>query len=537
MVPNPRRLRACTAALAILATSGLLASCSSSPSGSATTTTRTGSTGSTGSTGTTTTGGGTTTTVGGSTTRALSWHTCDGDFQCATLTVPLSYTDTADGTIGIHVVKRPASGPNPIGDIVINPGGPGASGISYLEGAWSTFPASLRARFALVSFDPRGIGQSAPVNCLTPAQIRAVIALNPSPTTPAQVSQVVTATKGFVADCEGSVPAKLLANVSTAETASDMDRLRAGLGEAKLTYFGYSYGTYLGAVYAQMFPTHVRALVLDGDFPPSLTTIPLEEQQSAGFEQDLHDFLTWCGTSAQCGQISSSGTPEATYERLASRFASGLVISASLPANLGGSQPVNLGVFEIGVISGLYSPSSWPDLGAALAQAENGNGADLALFAASYAGEQSNGTFQNIISANVAISCLDRSVPTGVPTYEHLASQLAATAPDFGPSEAWGGLTCSYWPDPATGKAFRIDAPGLAPVLVIGSTHDPATPYQWAVEMAGQLPGSVLLTRDGDGHTAYGFSSCIRGWADDYLIDLKLPPAGTVCQSDGPGLP
>jgi hypothetical protein len=189
------------------------------------------------------------------------------------------------------------------------------------------------------------------------------------------------------------------------------------------------------------------------------------------------------------------------------------------------------------VITGLYSPSTWPQLGAALAQTESGNGYDLALFANLYAGANENGTYSNIISAEVAISCLDRPTPTGLSTYKSLASEFATTAPDFGPSEAWGSLSCAYWPIAPTARPFRVHAPGIPPIVVVGSTHDPATPYSWAKSVASQFPGAVLLTRTGDGHTGYAYSSCIRSWVDQYLITLQLPPAGTVCASDGAGLP
>jgi pimeloyl-ACP methyl ester carboxylesterase len=469
----------------------------------------------------------------------LAWSSCEGGtFQCADLAVPLSYLDPGAGTIEIAVVRMPPTGSDPIGDIVLNPGGPGASGIQFLEGSWQSFPAALRARFGLVSFDPRGIGESAPVNCLSPAAIRAYIATDPSPVTPSQIQSVVAANKAIAAACARDVPRALLENVSTVDTARDMDRLRAALGDARLTYFGYSYGTYLGTVYAELFPSHVRAMVLDGALDPVLGTVAIETEQAVGFEDDLSDFLTWCTTTPQCGPISTTADPRATFEALMKRFEDGLVLPADgVPQSLGGPQRVDYGVAELGVITGLYSPSSWPDLGQALAQAESGNGTELAEYAELYAGAQQSGRYANIISANTAILCLDRAVPHGIAEYEALAKQLTAIAPDFGGQEAWGSLACAYWPVPPTGSPARVKAPGLAPVLVIGSTRDPATPYQWAQALSSQLPGSVLLTRDGDGHTAYEFSSCIVSWTDRYLLTLALPPAGTVCRSSGAGLP
>jgi pimeloyl-ACP methyl ester carboxylesterase len=530
-VKGPARL---LGVLAVVA-GGLLAGCSSStPTQGGTSTSATSSTTATGSTGGTSS---TSSTTPGAVATSLRWSSCDGRFQCARLTVPLSYSDPSGATIQLEVVRLRATGADPIGDLVMNPGGPGGSGVQFLEQSYSGFPTAITSRFNLVSFDPRGIGQSAPVNCLTPAQLRAFIALNPAPTTPAQVNTVVEATKSFVADCERAAPLSLLRNLSTADTARDLDRLRAALGDAKLTYLGYSYGTYLGTVYAEMFPTHVRALVLDGAFDPSLGAVPLESEQAVGFEDDLHDFLAWCGTAHQCGAISQAADPYAAYEQLMNRFKGGMTVPADLNAAFGGSQQVNYAVALLGVLAGLYSPSSWPDLATALSQAETGNGDYLAAFAEEYAGAQQDGTYANILSAEEAISCLDRPSPSGVATIEQLAQQLAQVSPDFGPTEAWGSLACDYWPVPPQSAPARADAAGAPPILVVGSTRDPATPYRWAESLASQLPGAVLLTRTGDGHTAYNYSSCIRSWVDRYLITLALPPAGTVCASDGAGLP
>lgn len=478
---------------------------------------------------------GTTTTVAGPAVRPISWSSCDGMFECGTLPVPISYRDASEGTIDLSVVELPAVSAHPIADVVLNPGGPGASGVAFLEQGWSQFSA-LHQDFTLVSFDPRGIGGSSPVVCEPPAGIRALLALPPVPETAGQVAEVVAATKRFVAGCAASVSRDVLANLSTADTARDLDRLRQALGQRRLTYFGYSYGTFLGATYAQLFPTHVRAMVLDGVFDPSISTVALETQQAEAFETDLHDFLAWCGRNSSCGPISASGHPEATFEQLMGRFAAGMTEPATLPADFGGDERVDYGIAELGVLTGMYSPDSWQSLGQALTLAEEGDGTDLAYFADEYAGQQQDGSFQNIVSAEAAISCLDRSSPSGLATYERLAAQLGAVAPDFGGAEAWGSLICSYWPVPPTSEPFDVHAPGLPPVLVVGSTHDPATPYRWAEALVSQLPGSVLLTRTGDGHTAYSFSTCIQGWVNRYLTTLSLPPAGTVCASDA-GLP
>jgi len=451
----------------------------------------------------------------------LSWHQCDGQFECATLRVPVSYSDLGGPQIPISVVKLGATGPHPIGDIVFNPGGPGASGVQYLEAVAGTFPASLRQHFNLVSFDPRGSGSSRPLHCLTSAEVPAWLRVNPAPTTPRQIARVVSASKAFVRGCERRASTHFIASLSTANNARDMDRLRAALGQSKLTYYGLSYGTFLGTVYAEMFPSRVRAMVLDGALDPAIDNETLESEQAAGFETDLHDFFAWCTRDSSC-RSDFSARPAPAFARLMARFTRGLVISSH----------VNYGVALLGVIATLYSKSSWPFLGQALGAAENGDGTGLAEAADSYAGVNADGSFSNILSASTATDCLDRPAPTTIGAYKALAARLTKSAPDFGAAEAWSSLPCTFWPAPPQAHPAPAHAPGAPPILVVGSTGDPATPYAWAKALAKQLPRATLLTRTGPGHTAYRASSCIRAWADRYLETRRMPPAGTVCRSN-----
>lgn len=468
-------------------------------------------------------------------TPVLHWRTCDTRFQCATLPVPISYRDPALGTIPMAVVRLPAGDHRPGAlDVVINPGGPGASGVSFLEQAWQAFPASLRERVNLVSFDPQGVGASEPVRCLSPAGLVAYLELPPAPTSPASLRRLVTATRSFVAGCERSVPADVLAHLATREVAKDMNRLREALGQSKLTYLGFSYGTYLGALYAEQFPTRVRAMVLDGAVDPALGTDQLDAEQAASFEHDLDAFFSWCQTvSAQSCPLRTTGAA-AGYHRLIRELTAGRAIPADLPSGFAGPSTVDLGVAETGVLSALYSVSDWPDLARGIAGALDGDGEILAALALDYLGLEPNGTYSNIVSADTAVSCLDRPTPSSLAAYEALAKKLAAADPDFGAAEAWSTLACLYWPFRPVGRPAPIHAPGTPTILVVGSTGDPATPYSWAVALAEQLDHARLLTRDGDGHTAYFFSACIQHDVDAYLLDLSLPPAGTVCPSGFP---
>lgn len=474
----------------------------------------------------------------GETVSPLRWHACDVRFRCATLAVPVSYRQFDLGTLHLAVVSLPATGRSE-GDLVLNPGGPGASGVSFLEGSWQSFPASLRDHETLVSFDPRGVGASDPVTCVTPAGMRAWLAVDPSPSTPAQVAQVVAATKAFVAGCVQRSPKGLLAHLSTLDTARDMDRLRAALGERQLTYLGFSYGTYLGSLFAEHFPHRVRAMVLDGALDPALGVVALDRAQAAGFQGDLESFFRWCDANASCalspkaaGGVPVAGGAGAAYNRLVTELSSGASIPGTLQPAYGGNVEVDLGTAETGVASALYTTSTWPLLATAISDALQGNASLLAALAYSYAGLQQDGQYQNILEAFVAISCLDRPAPHRLTTYESLARSFAQAAPDFGASEAWGTLPCAYWPVPPQGKPAPIHAPGAPTILVVGSTGDPATPYAWAVALAHQLDHARLLTRVGEGHTGYFASSCVRSWVDRYVQTLSLPPPGTVCQSN-----
>jgi pimeloyl-ACP methyl ester carboxylesterase len=460
--------------------------------------------------------------------RRLAWHTC-GTFQCSTLVVPVSYSDSHDGTIKLAVIELPSTGAvATAGDVVLNPGGPGASGVQFLQGAASEFPAALRAKFNLVSFDPRGVGESDPVVCASPAALRRWIALDPDPGTPAAVSSLIVAVKAFDRSCR--MPSDVLASLSTAVTARDMDRLRVALGRSKLDYLGFSYGTYLGALYAQAFPSHVGNMALDGAIDPALGAAPLEIEQANSFEVDLHDFFAWCPTNATCHQELPAGAA-VTYGNVIDRLKGGGTLTADLSSVLGGVQQATYGVALTGVISSLYTTTDWPYLAEGLAQAASGNGTVLTELAYEYAGFNANGTAANLISANLAVSCLDRPSPP-VAGLSALARQFAKTAPDFGPAEAWGSLPCNYWPVAPTGRATAVHLAKSLPILVVGSTHDPATPYVWAKALTSELAGSRLLTRTGDGHTGYFSSTCVQSWVDNYLLSGHRPPVGTVCASN-----
>lgn len=451
-------------------------------------------------------------------------------FRCATLTVPVSYARPSGPSLGIAVAELPATGPHPVGDLVMNPGGPGASGVQFLEQQGTSFPGALRRSFNLVSFDPRGIGSSDPVRCVGPAGLRRLLALDPAPADPAEVRPVVAATKAFVAACLAHTSHALLENVGTDVTARDLDRLRAALGQRRLDYLGFSYGTYLGERYAADYPHRVRAMVLDGVVDPATSTSATDLAQAKGFELDLHDFLAWCPTNGACRNELGTDA-RAAYDRLFSELSGGTSIPGYLKARFGGSQQVDLGVAETALAAALYAKTDWPYLAQGIAGALGGNASLLAALADDYIGLQPNGSYSNLVAANAAISCVDRPGPRSLRAIEGLSRALAKAAPDFGASIAWSSLTCADWPIAPQGRVGPIRAAGSPTILVVGSTGDPATPYPQAVAVAHQLAHAVLLTRTGPGHTAYFSSACVRARVDRYLLTLRPPRPGTICPS------
>lgn len=458
----------------------------------------------------------------------LAWHGCDTHYLCSTLSVPLNYAVPNGTQVKLAVIELASTSKHPIGDLVMNPGGPGGSGVQFLEG--QGFPAALRSSFNLVSFDPRGVNESDPVKCVGTAKLRELAATNPDPVSASQVQAVVNDSKEFDDACAANTGKELLDNVSTLDTARDLDRLRAALGQTKLDYMGFSYGTYLGEVYAEHFPSHIRAMVLDGVVNPALSVATVAAQQAEGFEFNLNAFFSWCATNSTCDGELPQGAAQA-YQQLMSSLGSGSVLMAHLKPIYGGDQRVTLGLAETAVLGSLYAKQTWSYLAQAIAEGLQGDGSLVAALAYSYDGLQANGTFANLDAANSAINCLDRPYPKQVSFYQNLASQLAKLAPDFGALSAWSDLGCAFWPLPAQGKQGPVKVKNVPPMLLIGSTGDPATPYPWAQEVAKQIPGSRLLTRDGTGHTGYLYSACVQKWADEYLARLKLPPAGTVCKS------
>ena len=453
----------------------------------------------------------------------LAWQACGGGFECARLPVPLDEARPDGETVELAVVRRRAPGPpgDRIGSLVVNPGGPGASAVEYLRAAYEGLPRAVRARFDVVAVDPRGVGQSRPIRCGTTAELDRYFALDPTPDDAAELAAYERGNEALVAGCERRSGA-LLPHVSTQVAAGDLDRLRAALGDERLTYLGYSYGTSIGAQYLDRFPTRVRAMVLDGALDPALSWDALLEGQSRGFDEALEAFLADCATTRCAFRRAAEGDLGAAYDRLAER-----VDRAPLPGS--GGRTVGPGALSLGVGAGLYSrESGWPAISEALAQAERGSGAQLLALSDSYLERGPDG-YSNVSEANLAVNCLDRPWPRETRPFLELADRVRAHSPRFGPAIALSGLACADWPVPPAGTPRPVTAPGSPPVVVIGTTRDPATPYAWSVALAEQLSAGVLLTHDGDGHTVYraGAPACVLEPVDRYLLTGQAPAPAT----------
>ncbi|MFI5860882.1 alpha/beta hydrolase [Streptomyces sp. NPDC051546] len=460
----------------------------------------------------------------------LTWRACGvPGFDCTTMKVPLDYENPGAGDIDIAVSRRKATDPSKrLGSLVVNPGGPGGSGIGYLQAyAGIGYPAPVRAAYDMVSFDPRGVDRSSPVECLDGPAMDKYTQVDQTPDSAAEQALLVAAFKEFAAACRAHSQ-RVLPHVSTVDAARDMDVLRAVLGDEKLNYVGASYGTFLGATYADLFPGRTGRLVLDGAMDPSRPALELNRDQTEGFETAFRAFAADCAKQPDCplGQ----GTPEQVAGRLKEFFqkvdAQPITTSDRSRTALGES------LATTGVIAALYDENSWPQLREALSSAiKEGDGDGLLALADSYYERGPDGKYANLMSANAAVNCLDQPAAfTGPGAVEKALPSFEKASPVFGAGLAWASMNCTYWPTKATGTAEALHAKGSAPIVVVGTTRDPATPYKWAQALAGQLDSGVLLTYDGDGHTAYGRGSdCIDSAINRYLLEGTAPEDGKKC--------
>ncbi|GAA4361982.1 alpha/beta hydrolase [Angustibacter luteus] len=455
----------------------------------------------------------------------LSWTDCGDGYQCSKLTVPVDYADPSGATIPLSVIKLPAGKPKQrLGSLVVNPGGPGASGVDYARRASTSISAATRRAYDVVGFDPRGVATSDPLECLTDAQTDTFIGQDPTPDTPAEVSRMTAIGKGMGLGCQRADPA-LVGHVDTVSAARDMDVLRAALGDKRLFYLGKSYGTYLGATYADLFPTNIGRMVLDGAIDPRLSAREIDLGQAKGFEQATRAFVADCVDRSGCPLGSDVGRG---MQRIQGLLAS--LDAKPLPSG-DPSRPLTEGWGSYGIALGMYDKGFWPSLREALDQAFSRDGRGLMQLADMYADRQPDGTYAgNGTPALYAVNCLDRPVGDGAADVKAELPTFQRAAPTWGGLLAWGELPCTSWPLPATGKPHAVTAPGSPPIVVVGTTRDPATPYPWAQGLAEQLSDGHLITYRGDGHTAYMRGSrCVDKAVDAYLLRGTKPKDGLTC--------
>jgi pimeloyl-ACP methyl ester carboxylesterase len=453
----------------------------------------------------------------------VSWQPCAQGFECATVTAPLDYADPDGMTISLRVSRRPADEPRErIGAMLVNPGGPGVPGIPYAPSAVAQFRSDVLARYDIVGFDPRGVGTSDAVDCLTDAELDDFIGLDP---TPNDAQAVVAAKRAITELGRGCVQGSgnLAAHVSTTEAARDMDLIRAVVDSPRMHYYGGSYGTLLGATYADLFPERVGNMVLDGAIDPTLSPTEQAVQQAEGFQTALDAYLESCVQAGDCPLGDTVPEAEQGLIRLLEQ-----IDANPLPGSDG--RTLTVGRAELGVWLPLYVPELWSTLTLALRAAQEGQGAPLLRLSDFYVSRGPNGYQDNSMEALYAINCLDRPVSLSTQQVRQLLPRFERVSPVFGAVFAWGLLGCPDWPVRTSEPIPRIDAPGAAPIVVVGTTGDPATPYESAVALADQLESGVLVTRVGEGHTGFGRGNrCVDDAINDFYAEHVVPDDGLRC--------
>ncbi|GAA2777590.1 alpha/beta hydrolase [Saccharopolyspora taberi] len=473
--------------------------------------------------------------------QTLSWGPCadfatsdeeraayrDPAIECARLEVPMNHADPGGPTIRLGLLRKPATDPGQrVGSLLVNPGGPGASGMSTVAAlAGSAGSTELGQRFDLVGFDPRGIGASEPrVRCLTD-QERDADRLDPdSDTSPAGDAQTEQEAQDYAAKCAERTGAEMLANVGTRDVVKDMDVMRSALGDEKLSYLGYSYGTRIGSEYAEEFPRNVRGMVLDGAIDPGQNAIESLVAQGAGFQKAFGDFASWCAQQQNCAVGSDPAQAVKAFQDLTRPL-------VDRPVPTGGGRELSYSDATTAAIQALYAPDLWEQLNTGLLELDQGRGGMLMALADTYFGRGADGTYSSTMDAFDAVHCVDdeRNLDPGVVREADRRYREAAPFLDDGRGPSAARDVCAFWPVPVTGEQTQPVVDGLPPVLVISTTGDPATPYRAGVELAGALHGR-LLTFEGTQHTVFlQGTSCVDEAGTRYLVDGELPAEGTRC--------
>ncbi|WP_394251420.1 alpha/beta hydrolase [Arthrobacter pityocampae] len=458
-------------------------------------------------------------------TQDVRWESCEESFSCATIEVPLDYSDPGRDSIEIAAIRADASG-EARGTILINPGGPGGSGFNIVRDSLDYVTSDrLREDYDVVGFDPRGVNRSSAVECYTDAeQDEARQESYPAEASPDELLDLMTVDAKEFADVCAERTGELLGFVDTESAARDMDILRALVSDEKLNFLGFSYGTQLGATYAELFPERAGRLVLDGAIDPSLSNEDVTLGQAGGFEKALRAYVADCQQGAECPY---TGTVDDGVRQIQDLFAA--VGREPMTADDGRVVPVS--TFVQGFILPLYDNGNWPSLTQAVSDALEGDASSMLYLADLSAERGPDGTYAgNSTAAFLAVNCLDYPMTSDPDQMRADEQELVAASPTFGRFLAFGGVTCAAWKYPPVLDPAPVRAAGADPIVVIGTTGDPATPYEWSTALADQLASGVHVTWEGEGHTAYGRSNdCVRDLVDDFFIDGTVPEDGARC--------
>lgn len=436
----------------------------------------------------------------------IEWEPCGARRECATYAVPVDHDDPDGPTVDLALIRRPATGTDRIGSLFMNPGGPGGSGVDYVTA--SPLDPTLNEFFDIVSWDPRGVGRSEPIDCDAGADVMRRADWDPDDD--AEQDQLDDAAEAIAEDCADEYGDRL-EHVATDDTVRDLDLLRRAVGDDQLTYLGFSYGTSIGLRYAERFPERVRAIVLDGVVDPTQDLEELLTDQALAFETSIDETFAACQASATC----PVSDPAATYDRVRAAL-------EAEPLAVAGADPVGPTTLAFAALSSAYDGGRATTFLSALAAADEGDGSGLARLAQLYWASTNYTEY-------AAVVCTDNPHPEGATEFRAMADRMAEQAPRFGAAIANEMASCAFWAAPVTGRPGPVRAEGAAPILVVGNTGDSATPFAAAERVADDLEAGVLLTHRGTGHTSFNDDACVKGVVRAYLVDLAVPEPGTEC--------
>lgn len=458
--------------------------------------------------------------------QVLQWSGCGNGMQCTTVRAPMDWQNPQDADIFLALVRQPARGTK-VGSLLVNPGGPGGSGFDFvLDSVDYATSDRLQQSYDIVGFDPRGVGRSTAISCYSDPAYFDEYNYGIIPGVPGSddwFAALRAANAEFAQSCLTHT-GPLLQFVDTVSAARDLDLLRAVLGDEKLNYLGYSYGTFLGATYADLYPQNTGRLVLDGAIDPSTTDFDVTKTQAMGFESAFRAYLADCVERTECPFTGSVDAAMAETGDILTRL-------SESPLEGADGRMLGSGTMFVAIILPLYNQGNWPYLDTLFHEVKAGQTATAFVLADSYNGRTSSGTYiDNSTEAFLSINCLDYVSQVTNESMRAEAALLAEAAPVFGPVMSYGGTLCEAWPFPATRERVAISAAGSSDILVVGTTNDPATPYVWAVALAEQLENGHLVSYEGEGHTAYTTGdSCVQRVVDDFFLDGTVPASDPRC--------